>query len=61
MAHPTGLAGEGFQIREAGTSNILAVITTASLVPKRSYTVVYRGSHRNTSATGRTATLFVNY
>jgi hypothetical protein len=61
VAHPTGLAGEGFQIREAGTSNVLATITSATLVPKRSYTVVYRGSHRNTSATGRTATIFVNY
>lgn len=61
VAHPTGLSGEGFQIREAGTSNVLATITSVSLVPKRSYTVVYRGSHRNTTATGRTATLFVNY
>jgi hypothetical protein len=61
VAHPTGLAGEGFQIRLAGTSTVLASITTATLNPKRSYTVVYRGSHRSTTSTGRTATLFVNY
>lgn len=61
VAHPTGLTGEGFQIRLAGTSTVLASITTATLVPKRSYTVVYRGSHRSTTSTGRTATLFVNY
>ena len=59
VAHPTGLSGEGFQIREAGTSNVLASITSVSLVPKRSYTIVYRGSHR--SSAGRAATLFVNY
>jgi hypothetical protein len=59
VAHPTGLTGEGFQIREAGTSNVLATITSVSLTQKRSYTVVYRGSHR--SSTGRAATLFANY
>jgi hypothetical protein len=62
IAHPSLLAGEGFQIREAGTSNILATTTTTSLVPKRSYTIVYRGSHRATSGTStRAVSVFVNY
>lgn len=62
IVHPSLLAGEGFQIREAGTSNILATTTTTSLVPKRSYTIVYRGSHRATSGTStRAVSVFVNY
>lgn len=62
ILHPSLLAGEGFQIRESGTSNILATTTTTSLIPKRSYTIVYRGSHRATSGTStRAVSVFVNY
>ena len=60
IAHPTGLSGEGFQVREAGTSNILATVTSVSLVAKRSYTVIYRGSHRNSTSTGRAVSVFIN-
>lgn len=59
IAHPTGLSGEGFQVREAGTSNVLATISSVSLVAKRSYTVIYRGSHRNSA--GRLVSVFANY
>jgi hypothetical protein len=62
ILHPSLLAGEGFQIRESGTSNILATTTSTSLTPKRSYTIVYRGSHRATSGTStRAVSVFVNY
>ena len=59
VAHPSLLANEGFQVREAGTSNILATISLISLAPKRSYTIVYRGSHRN--PTGRFVSLINNF
>lgn len=59
IAHPTALPGEGFQVREAGTMNILATVSSVSLVAKRSYTVIYRGSHRN--STGRSVSIFANY
>ena len=59
IAHPTGLSGEGFQVREAGTSNILATVSSVSLMAKRSYTVIYRGSHRNSA--GRVVSVFANY
>ncbi|MBM3914992.1 MAG: DUF4397 domain-containing protein [Sphingomonadales bacterium] len=62
IVHPSLLSGEGFQIRETGTSNVLAITTSTSLVPKRSYTIVYRGSHRATSGTStRAVNVFVNY
>ncbi|MBM3921753.1 MAG: DUF4397 domain-containing protein [Sphingomonadales bacterium] len=62
IVHPSQLAGEGFQVRESGTSNILATTTSTSLVPKRSYTIVYRGSHRATSGSStRAVSVFVNY
>jgi hypothetical protein len=62
IVHPSLLSGEGFQIRENGTSNILAITTGISLTPKRSYTIVYRGSHRATSGTStRAVNVFVNY
>jgi hypothetical protein len=62
IVHPSLLSGEGFQVRESGTSNILATTTATSLVPKRSYTIVYRGSHRATSgASTRAVNVFVNY
>ena len=59
IAHPSALTGEGFQIREAGTSNVLASVSGVSLVAKRSYTIIYRGSHRN--PTGRSVSVFNNY
>ena len=60
--HPSLLAGEGFQVRESGTTNILATVSSLSLEPKRSYTIVYRGSHRATSGTStRAVSVFVNY
>jgi hypothetical protein len=62
ITHPSLLAGEGFQVRESGTSNILATVSSVSLEPKRSYTIVYRGSHRATSGTStRAVSVFVNY
>ncbi|MFM8806711.1 MAG: hypothetical protein ACKOD1_05050, partial [Sphingomonadales bacterium] len=63
IVHPSLLGGEGFQVRESGTSNILASTAAATtLVPKRSYTIVYRGSHRATSGTStRAVSVFVNY
>ena len=62
IIHPSLLTGEGFQVRENGTSNILATATSLSLEPKRSYTIVYRGSHRATSGTSiRTVSVFANY
>jgi hypothetical protein len=62
IVHPSLLSGEGFQVRESGTSNILATTAATTLVPKRSYTIVYRGSHRATSGTStRAVSVFVNY
>lgn len=62
IVHPSLLGGEGFQVRESGTSNILATTTGTSLAPKRSYTIVYRGSHRATIGTStRAVSVFVNY
>jgi len=62
IVHPSLLSGEGFQVRESGTSNILATTASTSLVPKRSYTIVYRGSHRATSGTStRAVSVFINY
>ncbi|MFM7645520.1 MAG: hypothetical protein ACKO41_02290 [Sphingomonadales bacterium] len=62
IAHPSLLSGEGFQVRESGTSNILATTATLTLVPKRSYTIVYRGSHGAISgASTRAVNVFINY
>lgn len=44
-------------IRETGTLNQLAVLNGFNPTQKRSYTLVYRGSHRGTKA----ATIFANY
>ena len=45
-------------LREAGTMNQLFKVTiSGGLTEKRSYTLLYRGSHRGT----RTTTLFANY
>lgn len=60
IAHPSLLTNEGFQVREAGTSNILATVSSITLSAKRSYTVVYRGSHRSTTG-GRSVSVFNNY
>ncbi len=62
IVHPSRIGTEAFQIRLAGTTTVLATSTVSTLLPKRSYTVVYRGSHRSTSGTSiRAATLVVNY
>lgn len=44
-------------IRETGTMNALVTINGFNPTAKRSYTLVYRGSHRGTKA----ATIFANY
>ncbi|MEY3589993.1 MAG: hypothetical protein RLZZ466_513 [Bacteroidota bacterium] len=62
IVHPSRIGTEAFQIRLAGTTTVLATSTVSTLLPQRSYTVVYRGSHRATSGTSiRAATLVVNY
>ncbi|MBM3413686.1 MAG: DUF4397 domain-containing protein [Bacteroidetes bacterium] len=62
IVHPTKIGTEAFQVRLAGTSTVLATSAISILEPKRSYTVVYRGSHRATSgASIRTVSLFLNY
>lgn len=44
-------------IRETGTMNALVTINGFNPTAKRSYTLVYRGSHRGT----KTASIFANY
>ncbi len=44
-------------IRQSGTSTVLAQFNNFNPTEKRSYTLVYRGSHRGTKA----ATVFANY
>ena len=56
--YPSGLAVDTLYVREAGTSNVLAKVSTSGLTPKRSYTVLYRGSGRALGL--KTATLFTN-
>lgn len=59
--YPSELAGEGFQVRLAGTTSVLATLSNISLTRKRSYTVAYRGSHRATSGTSvRSVSIFAN-
>lgn len=49
IAYPSRVATDTLYIRETGTSvNILKLSLTGGLADKRSYTVVYRGSHRGT-------------
>lgn len=48
------------QVREAGTSNVLAQLNGFFPTQKRSYTLVYRGTHRGAS-TVRFLSSFVNY
>ena len=58
IPYPSGLTTDTLYIRETGTTaNIVKVAIIGGLTQKRSYTVVYRGSHRGT----RTASLFANY
>ena len=48
------------QVREAGTTNVLAQLNGFFPIEKRSYTLVYRGSHRGAAAV-RFLTAFANY
>jgi hypothetical protein len=48
------------QVREAGTTNVLAQLNGFFPTQKRSYTLVYRGTHRG-AATVRFLSSFVNY
>lgn len=48
------------QVREAGTTNVLAQLNGFFPTQKRSYTLVYRGTHRGAS-TVRFLSSFVNY
>lgn len=59
IAYPTNLAPDTLYIRETGSAtNIIKVaISGSTLNDKRSYTLVYRGSHRGT----RVATLYTDY
>ena len=58
IAYATNLATDTLYIRETGTStNIIKVtLSSSTLNDKRSYTLVYRGSHRGT----RVATLYTD-
>lgn len=47
------------QVREAGTTNVLAQLNGFLGTDKRSYTLIYRGSHR--VSTARFLSSFVNY
>ncbi|MBU3743935.1 MAG: hypothetical protein FGM61_05210 [Sediminibacterium sp.] len=47
------------QVREAGTSTVLAQLNGFLGTDKRSYTLIYRGSHR--VSTARFLSSFVNY
>ena len=46
-------------VRDAGTLNLLAQLNNFNPVPKRSYTIVFRGSYRVTAA--RFLSSFINY
>jgi len=48
------------QVRETGTTNVLAQLNGFFGTEKRSYTLIYRGSHRG-AATARFLSSFVNY
>jgi hypothetical protein len=56
IAYPSRLL-DTLIVRETGTLNQLAVLNGFVATPKRSYTVIYRGSHRGT----RTLSAFTNY
>ncbi|MEO7984575.1 MAG: hypothetical protein ABI688_10880 [Bacteroidota bacterium] len=57
VAYPSRLTLDTLYIRETGTMNLLLKIPITLLTPKRSYTLVYRGSYRGT----RVGTLYGNY
>jgi hypothetical protein len=57
IAYSSKLTTDTLYIREAGTMNLLIKTSMTLLTPKRSYTFVYRGSHRGT----RAATLYATY
>lgn len=57
IAYPTKLGVDTLYIRETGSlTNIIKVVTSGFFQEKRSYTLVYRGSHRGT----RVATLYTD-
>jgi hypothetical protein len=58
IAFPSRLS-DTLQVREAGTSTVLAQLNGFLGTDKRSYTLIYRGSHR--VSTGRSLNSFVNY
>lgn len=58
VAFPSRL-NDTLQVREAGTANVLAQLNGFLGTDKRSYTLVYRGSHR--VSTARFLSSFVNY
>jgi hypothetical protein len=61
VPYPSEVSGEGFQVRLAGTTTVLATISNISFTRQRSYTVAYRGSHRATSGTSaRAISVFAN-
>lgn len=58
IPYPSRLGTDTLYIRETGSStNIIKLAINGGLTFKRSYTLVYRGSHRGT----RTTSLFANY
>ncbi len=56
--YPSGLGVDTLYVRETGTTNVLAKVSTSGLTPQRSYTVLYRGSGRALGL--KTASLFAN-
>lgn len=56
IAYPSRLAVDTLYIRETGTTTNILKLSIPSLTQKRSYTLVYRGSHRGT----RVAHLFTD-
>ncbi len=59
VRYPSLLPVDTLYVRETGTTNVLAKVSVSSLTPKRSYTVLYRGSGR--AAGLKTASLFTNW
>jgi hypothetical protein len=57
ISYPSRAPVDTLYVMEAGTSNLLLKVSTATLTPKRSYTFVYRGSHRGT----KTSSLYASY
>lgn len=56
ISYPSRLLTDTLYIRETGSTTNIVKLAIGGLTPKRSYTVVYRGSHRGT----RAASLFAN-